>query len=64
MSDDVSMLLLVAARRGDKDMIEYLLSSYRDMININIQDKVSILLLIEYDRVCYILILCYLIGWL
>jgi len=40
MSDDVSMLLLVAAGRGDKDMIEYLLSSYGDVININIQDKV------------------------
>lgn len=42
MRNDVSMLLLIVAERGDKDMLEYLLSSYGDIININIQNKVNI----------------------
>ncbi len=37
----MGMLLWLAADRDDHEMIEYLISSYSDVININIQDKVS-----------------------
>ncbi len=38
----MGMLLWLAAIREDEEMIEYLILSYSDVININIQDKVSI----------------------
>ncbi len=37
----MGMLLWLASERGDEEMIEYLISSYSDVMNINIQDKVS-----------------------
>lgn len=41
MKDEVSVLVLLAAEKGAADIIEYLLSSYGDIIDINIQDKVK-----------------------
>ncbi len=38
----MGMLLYEAASNGDKEMTEYLISSFSDVININLQDKVSI----------------------
>lgn len=41
MRDDVSMLVWIAAGRGDKDMTEFLLSSFGDIIDINMHDEVG-----------------------
>ncbi len=49
----MGMLLYKAAgSRGDEEMIEYLISSYSDVININIKDKVSIEYCIMIMNVC------------
>ncbi len=40
MKDDVSVMMMLAAATGKAEMLEYLLSSYGDIIDINIQDKV------------------------
>ena len=48
----MGMLLCWAAVREDEEMIEYLISSYSDVININIQDKVCIEYCIIIMNVC------------
>ena len=48
----MGMLLWWAGYRGDEEMTEYLISSYSDVININIQDKVSIEYCIMIMNVC------------
>lgn len=40
MKDDFSVIVWLAAEKGKDDILEYLLSSYGDIVNINIQDKV------------------------
>lgn len=45
MRDDISKLVLIAAKRGDKNILQYLLSFSGDIININIQDEVRLILL-------------------
>ncbi len=42
MSDDLSSLLWLAAEKRDSETIKYLLSSYDDIIDINMQDKVFV----------------------
>ncbi len=42
MRDDIGMFVWLAADRGDTEMIEYLLSSYGSIINVNVQDKVGL----------------------
>ena len=49
----MGMLLYEAAGyRRDEEMVEYLISSYSDVININIQDEVSIAYCIMIMNVC------------
>jgi hypothetical protein len=40
MKDDVSMMAWLAAEGGKAEILEYLLSAYGDIIDINIQDQV------------------------
>lgn len=40
MSNDLSGLLYLAAKRQDPKMVEYLLSSYEGIVDVNMQDKV------------------------
>ncbi len=40
MKDDVSVMVCLAAEKGNAAILEYLLSSYSDIIDINKQDKV------------------------
>lgn len=44
MKNDVSVMISLAATTGKTEMIEYLLSSYSDLIDVNMQDKVSMIL--------------------
>ncbi len=41
MNDDVSVMVFLAAAGGNANIIQYLLSSHGDLIDINIQDKVD-----------------------
>ncbi len=40
MKDDVSVMVVLAAERGETKILKYLLSSYGDLIDINRQDQV------------------------
>ncbi len=60
MRDEISMLVLIAAGRGDKNMIEYLLSFHGDIININAQNKVRFHGTM-YEL--YMMSLVHLVGW-
>lgn len=44
MRNDVSVMVLLAATSGKADIIEHLLSSYCDLIDVNIQYKVKTLI--------------------
>ncbi len=44
MRNEISLLVWSAASGRDKNMLQFLLSSYGDVIDINIQDKVRLLL--------------------
>ncbi len=54
----MGMLLWRPGKTGDEEMIEYLISSYSDVININIQDKVSIEYYMYDDNECLYLLGC------
>lgn len=48
MKDDVSMMVLIAAEKGEAEVLQYLLSSYGDLIDINKQDNVNDVALSPY----------------
>ncbi len=62
----MGLLLWRPGKRGDEEMIEYLISSYSDVININIQDKVNIEYCTTIMKVCidWVVIMVCLIVWM
>ena len=60
------LLWFAAGSRGDEEMIENLISSYSDVININIQDKVSIEYCIMIMNVLFLLYCnyCLIVLWI